>query len=153
MRLIDADALKREWHMGEKCEECEQDARQCQNNVDFSRMDICAILDDAPTVDLPDALRAAGWKEEGWISVKDKMPKMDHEVLVYAVGKIDGFIGDSAYAICKRFIQHILPSSPGHEVWNTPWQYFHTDFEITHWMPLPEPPKEEDEDVQGDPDR
>ena len=83
----------------------------------------------------------------GWISVKDRLPKLGQEVLVYAVGKIDGFIGDSTYAICKRFIQHILPSSPGHEVWNTPWQYFHTDYEITHWMPLSlEPPKE----VNGD---
>lgn len=51
-RLIDADALKREWHMGEKCEECEQDARQCQYVDSFTRMDICSMLDDAPTVNV-----------------------------------------------------------------------------------------------------
>lgn len=64
MRLIDADALKKDWSMANKCEECPQDARQCQYEQDFSRMDICEMLDEAPTV-------------SGWISVKDKekLPK------------------------------------------------------------------------------
>lgn len=83
----------------------------------------------------------------GWISVKDKLPELNQWVLVYAVGKIDGFIGEHTIEICKRFIQHIFPSSPGHEIWSSPYQYFHTDYEITHWMPLPEPPKEEEENV------
>lgn len=78
----------------------------------------------------------------GWISVKDRLPELKKEVMVYAVGKIEGFTGRHAYALCDRFVQHVFPSSPGHERWSTPWEYFHTDYEITHWMPLPEPPKE-----------
>lgn len=27
------------------------------------------------------------------------------------------------------------------EGWVQPWQYFSTRFQITHWMPLPQPPK------------
>ena len=77
-----------------------------------------------------------------WISVKDKMPNIGQRVLVYAVGKIDGFIGESVIEICERFVQRIFPSSVGEAVWSSPYQYFHTDYEITHWMPLPEPPKE-----------
>lgn len=87
MRLIDADAMKKEWSMGDKCEDCPQNARRCQYDVDFSRMDICEMIDEAPTVG-------------GWISVKDRMPPNDDtKVMTYG--------------------------NP-----------------ITHWMPLPEPPKE-----------
>lgn len=80
----------------------------------------------------------------GWIPVTEKLPELNQRVLVYAIGKIDGFIGEHVIEICKRFVQRILPSSPGYETWSSPYQYFHTDFEITHWMPLPEPPKEND---------
>ena len=80
--------------------------------------------------------------DSGWISINDRLPELNQDVLVYAVGKIDGFIGDHVVEKCKRFIQRILPSSPGEEIWSSPYQYFHTDYEITHWMPLPEPPEE-----------
>jgi hypothetical protein len=36
--------------MNEHCEECERNARECQYN-DFSMMDFCGWLDNAPTVD------------------------------------------------------------------------------------------------------
>ena len=81
-----------------------------------------------------------------WISVKNRLPDIDKEVLVYAVGKIDGFIGEHVYALCKRVVIHIFPSSPGYATWSTPWQYFHYDYEITHWKLLPEPPKEDKTD-------
>ena len=118
MRLIDADAL----------------LEQMKHRRDYVGRwsDPVCLVEDALTI-------------SGWISIKDRMPKLGQEVLVYAIGKINGFIGDRVYAICKCYIQHILPSSPGHEVWSTLWQYFHTDYEITHWMPLPEPPKEKTE--------
>ena len=80
----------------------------------------------------------AGMNE--WISVNDKLPELNQRVLVYAIGKIDGFIGEHTIEICERFIQRIFPSSPGHEMWSSPYQYFHTDYKITHWMLLPEPP-------------
>ena len=81
-------------------------------------------------------------QETQWISVKDRFPELGKDVLVYAVGKIDGFIGEREIAICKRYTMRVFPSAPEHETWSSPWRYFHTDYEITHWMPLPEPPKE-----------
>jgi hypothetical protein len=81
-----------------------------------------------------------------WISVEDRLPPTDQNVLIYAIGKEDGFIGQSEIAISSRFIQKVFPSSPGHERWSSPWQYFLTDYEITHWMPLPEPPTGETEE-------
>lgn len=70
MRLIDADALKAEWKMGNFCGECKRDVRQCANYYCFTRMDVCGIIDDAPTVN-------------GWISVKEKLPEDSTDCLVY----------------------------------------------------------------------
>lgn len=72
-----------------------------------------------------------------WIPVTERLPEVDKQVLVYAVGKIDGFIGDSVIAISERMILRLAPWCNGEETWSPPWQYFLTDYEITHWMPLP----------------
>ena len=70
MRLIDADALKKDWSMANKCEECPQNARKCPYEQNFTRMDICEMLDEAPTVG-------------GWISVKDRLPEEKQEALIF----------------------------------------------------------------------
>ena len=80
-----------------------------------------------------------------WISVEERLPELNQDVFVYAAGQIDGFYGDSVIAICKRCIFKPFPSSEGFENWSSPWQYFHTDYIITHWTPLPAPPKEDAE--------
>ena len=78
-----------------------------------------------------------------WIPVTEQLPELDQEVLVYAVGKIDGFFGSSVYALSKRSLFKYVPSSKGSEEWRSPWLCFMENYEITHWTPLPEPPKEE----------
>lgn len=78
-----------------------------------------------------------------WIPVTERLPERNTEVLVYAIGNADGFWGKHVIAIAERFLFRIFPSSEGEEEWSSPWQYFHTDYKITHWRPLPEPPKEE----------
>lgn len=66
-----------------------------------------------------DALELLKEKEPGWISVKDQMPdKLDQYLVVN-----DGKIGVAIY----------------HDgLWIMPTRFQN----ITHWMPLPEPPKE-----------
>ena len=71
-----------------------------------------------------------------WISVKDRLPEVDVQVIVFAVGKYDCFIGTTTHAISTML------DRPSGKRWAVPWQYFDVDYEITHWMPLPEPPKE-----------
>ena len=96
-----------------------------------------------------------GWDEAkkafaSWTSVEDAMPEKDVEVLVFAKGKTDGF--DPVIAIASRDIYKFFPWSEGEEIWSTPWEYFHTDYEITHWMPFPpfpEAPAEDKEDDDG----
>ena len=69
-----------------------------------------------------------------WISVKDRLPEFNVDVLVYAVGKDDDkVITITSYTNAKYGL--------GITGWITPWQYFFYNYSITHWMPLPEPPK------------
>lgn len=75
-----------------------------------------------------------------WISVKDRFPDFNTGVLVYAVGKADWLIDDHVIAITDYTDQKYGFNIVG---WNEPWQYFLSNYEITHWMPLPDAPKEE----------
>ena len=62
-----------------------------------------------------------------WISVKDKLPNQNELVLCYSSS--EGVISDSLY------------SKIGSEIWfNGNKESYRND--ITHWMPLPEPPKQ-----------
>lgn len=78
-----------------------------------------------------------------WIPCAERMPEFDKDVLVYAIRK-DG-LGDAVTTITQyinyMWFGHKIDTEP---YWKDAWQYFHSDYEITHWMPLPEPPKDGD---------
>lgn len=70
-----------------------------------------------------------------WVSVEDKLPEDDVNVLVYAIGNNeDDVIAMTSYT-------HNMHCY-GIEGWRSPWQYFFAEHKITHWMPLPETPEE-----------
>ena len=80
-----------------------------------------AMIDAAPTVDVsPDTK---------WISVKERLPKAGEDVIAY--------LGEGIFEICWMLKDG---------VWETRDSYLDTDA-VTHWMALPEPPKEEGENV------
>lgn len=86
-----------------------------------------------------------------WVSVKDKLPKDDHEVLVYTEeietygrhgehkkvyhdiyrGCFDGTEWYTSYCYGCEYIYKMNEKYPSEHI------------EVTHWMLLPEPPKEE----------
>lgn len=75
--------------------------------------------------------------ENGWISVKDRLPEsIINKVLVWLEhDDLIGYIGFGHYEKYK-----------GQEIW---FDLEHSEafsvrgYTVTHWMPLPEPPKEE----------
>lgn len=124
MRTIDADALERKLMVmpdEELCEDC------CYNVVN--------AISEMPTVG-------------GWISVKDRLPDAaGYECLVCAVNE--------NYNQTHVFTAFTGYGEPGW--WTSNVHYMsrvksptdnslHPALKVTHWMPLPEPPKE----VTGD---
>lgn len=70
-----------------------------------------------------------------WISVEERLPEDDVDVLVYAIGNNE----NSCVAMTSY-----THNMHGYNIegWRSPWQYFFYERKITHWMPLPEAPKE-----------
>lgn len=71
-----------------------------------------------------------------WISVEDRLPEDNLNVLVYAIGDNENSVIAMTGYTHKMYGYNI-------EGWRSPWQYFFYEYKITHWMPLPEPPKED----------
>ena len=114
--LIDRQALKAAHGLGTDCADCKRDARSCQYDRDFSRMDFCEWIDDAPTA-------------SPWHRVEEGMPDDSREVIIFTVS---GIIGVGSF---------IRPN------WYQWYSGGGLPVDVTHWMPLPEPPKE---DAYGD---
>ncbi len=62
-----------------------------------------------------------------WISVKDELPSTDEEFLVYVFRE-----GWGTYQTISDY-----------DVRSGTWAIGSFEFEVTHWMPLPEPPEGE----------
>ena len=71
-----------------------------------------------------------------WISVEDRLPKEEGLVLVIANGKpMNNITLVDAYELGEYTDEGwIIDAWPG-------WE----DAQVTHWMPLPEPPKEDND--------
>lgn len=79
-------------------------------------------IDSAPTVD-----QRCLQPVEEWISVKDRLPKAKEMVLAYEA------------AFDSMSMAYRLPNT---EEWIDTGDYYPLD-DVTHWMPLPQPPKGE----------
>ena len=76
------------------------------------------------------ALREREERSMSWINVKERLPEDHEEVLVYIPGEscID-------IAVHRTLLK-------GYAYWSCSDDAYDND-EVTHWMPVPEPPKEE----------
>lgn len=75
------------------------------------------------------------YAENPWISVRDELPAPETRVLASAIDN-DG----ESIVVITKYTHHLYGF--GLTGWVDPWQYFSCNYKITHWMPLPEPPKE-----------
>ena len=78
--------------------------------------------------EIADHLIANGVTMQEWISVDDRLPEPWKRVLIY-----------SRYDFCESAL---YIGAPG--IWRVTWNHEMLDADsVTHWMPLPEPPKGE----------
>ena len=81
---------------------------------------------------LADCLINNGVTVQEWISVKDRLPEYSNDGFADAVLVTDGFVQHMAY-----FVGGEWRFAESGEIKEPMW------YRITHWMPLPQPPKGE----------
>lgn len=124
-RIIDADVLKRK--MQAKHDFLVEAWGDFSNLLDKDKaradeiMNCIAEIINAPTIE------AEPIRHERWISVKDRMPKEWKTVLIW----LDCRLCETAKWI----------GIPGK--WRVTWNHNMIEEGVTHWMPLPDPPKGE----------
>lgn len=117
-----------------KCEECAYCMGQfgdedCNYKCDQIDNDALALIE---------YLEAKGPK---WISVKEQLPKYVISVFVYARLCVGGRIRKTG----STYISSFIPPTKS-------WRGVPDGWKVTHWMPKPEPPEEDEErhDDEGD---
>ena len=81
---------------------------------------------------IADYLVSNGVTVQEWISVKDRLPEYSNDGFADAVLVTDGFVQHMAY-----FVGGEWRFAESGEIKEPMW------YRITHWMPLPQPPKGE----------
>ena len=92
---------------------------------------------DVDALAIADHLVSNGVTVQEWISVKDKLPPHNHDVLVYRPDMAMKILVDNYYGYYGE------DDAEWHEGWAKYGKDIHNNPLITHWMPLPQPPKGE----------
>ena len=104
----------------------------------------CGFGDPRPTYEtVASYLMSHGVTVQEWISVNDRLPDDEQEVLVIAHGW-DGrlvYVGSHKRVEAqKSWLTGITNKSSEWSLWG--WSYLREPM-VTHWMPIPQPPKGE----------
>ena len=129
------DELVKALHDGAEFLECSTPgiknsfAKMCHNASDAIQ-ELSKLVDESIPKDDAEIIIAEVAKPR-WIPVTERLPEVDQPVMICAFGKS---VGEGVYR--------------GHDGFHHVWKMYtssgtYWDDEVTHWMPLPEPPKEE----------
>ena len=119
MRLIDADALQI------KIASLSRLARSDAQKSLMGR--VLYIIDQMPAITMPQ-----------WISVEERLPERNGKYIVTACDEgepYDKKIWNDTVVVCAVYYK-------GRWIWEENNTEYSLDGIVTHWMPLPEPPKE-----------
>ena len=82
-----------------------------------------------------------------WVPVSERLPEEDTEVLIsYRYKEGEGDTSHVNIDITTYGQMYFGGNKVGNNKhWRAPFEYFHSNYEVIAWMPLPEPYKEEAE--------
>lgn len=82
-----------------------------------------------------------------WIPVSKRLPEEDKEVLITYKGKGDELDKPYSNIDITNYGQMYFGGNKvgNYKHWRSPFQYFYDNYEVTAWMPLPEPYQEAQE--------
>ena len=130
MRLVDVEPFIKGWKQSGNGKKAE--AKALMNSGIYSEYDKGVALDCVAGLVLALAKQLENYPSIGWISVKDKLPEYREYVLVFTEGCI--VIG------CSKEDEY------GEKEWESDyideWGEAETLRNVTHWMPLPNKPGE-----------
>ena len=104
--------------------------KRCEGCVGFGKGADCVDYHMA------DHLIAHGVTVQEWISVDDQMPPYNTMVLIYRPTMAETIITDTYFGFYGE-------DDEWYEGWNCYGEDIHGRNVVTHWMPLPQPPKGE----------
>lgn len=92
--------------------------------------------------EIADNLFAHGVTVQEWISVKDRLPEDDPTVKKHIEGEKFGFLTVLVYNGVVKETNRFFNNEPRYGLPKTNgWEWASSN--VTHWMPMPEPPKRE----------
>jgi hypothetical protein len=105
--------------------------------------DFCDIVDEV-AAEIIDSI-ANGVTVQQWISVTERLPDEEGQYLVYMKSPYSGWQDVLRFAKDGRKVDKY----DFHNQWKNVWYYYDSEYgyltvdSVTHWMPLPQPPKGE----------
>lgn len=103
---------------------------------------ICGMCPRTVNYSKEDTIEAWNRRADGWISVEDKMPKVPEKTYstkTWVIACVEGHEN----SCCRAYERAVLKTGVKYR-WLYPWGSI-SDERITHWQPLPKPPKKEGE--------
>ena len=104
--------------------------------------DVYGIIMQAKTVDQSmNVLHLPYVEMPKWIPVSERLPEEDKEVLITYKGKGDELDKPYSNIDITTYGQMYFGGNKvgNYKHWRSPFQYFNDNYEVTAWMPLPEP--------------
>lgn len=114
-----------------ECADYDHKKHRCKRGANRESNPQDKFYDDCP---LPDV------EPVGWISVKDKLPEPEQDVLVIAHGWSGRLLYIGSYQRMEAetsWLTGVTSKASDWSLWG--WSYLREP-DVTHWMPLPEPP-------------
>ena len=90
---------------------------------------------------IAEALYNAGYRKQEWISVEERLPELNGDVRTWGELKIQPSV--RVLCVCKQKSGKVFVKEGFYELWGSRvvWKIPGSIYSVTHWMPLPEPPK------------